>query len=344
MSESLLQLSDAERQGLTVCYLAPFAPEPGTAKPEWHPTVGVRAVYHYEIYTLLTGLGIEVLSCRDLDSFPACAQRSNYVFSLFSRAPFRNCEVYVPAVCERLRIPYLGAPPNIRALAEDKALAKLAAAAAGLPVVPGLACARAEDITAEAPFAGPYFVKYRFGSASEDVSLDCVQEEWGGAVAVARRFLEAGKECLIERLVPGIDITVPVLGGPQPLVLPPVAEISDLPYGIATFQQKRFLTGDRRRTLLEDAAAVAAAESFARALAGWSQPFDYMRVDFRWTPGAALPQFLEFNIACNLGSTAAICFSAASRGLTQAACIEHILVHSLRRQSALARPWQTVNI
>ncbi len=344
MSNWRFQLTDEERRDVKVLYLAPFAPDLGAGKPDFHPEVGVRAVYHYEIFKSLESLGLAVDTCRDLDELPERAREANFIFSLFSRAPFRNCEIYVPSVCERLRVPYLGAPPNIRALAEDKVLAKLLASSLGLRVAPSLACVRSEDIPAQAPFEGPYFVKYRFGSASEKIDLDCVQQDWTAAVAIARGFLDGGKECLIERLIPGIDVTVPVLGAARPVALQPWAEISDLPYGIATFKQKRFLTSDRRRVPIRERKVAESAMADAATLAAACQPFDYMRVDFRWAPGDNSLTFLEFNIACNLGSTAAIMASAAAIGLSQTACVEHILAHSLRRQSNFGRPWETENI
>ena len=339
-----LCLTDDEREDAKVLYLAPFAPERGAGKPDFHPAVGVRAVYHYEIFKSLESLGVSVESCSDLDQLPERAREANFIFSLFSRAPFRNCEIYVPSVCERLRVPYLGAPPNIRALAEDKVLAKLLASSLGLEVAPSVACVRSTDIPKNAPFAGPYLVKYRFGSASERIDLDCIQEGWTAAVEIAKGFLDGGKECLIERLIPGIDVTVPVLAADQPVALQPWAEISDLPYGIATFKQKRFLTSDRRRVAVREPKVAQSAKVQAATLAAACQPFDYMRVDFRWTPGEDTLTFLEFNIGCNLGSTAAIMASAATVGLSQSDCVEHILVHSLRRQSSFAQRWHTENI
>ena len=283
--------------------------------------------------------------CHDLDEFPARARNANYVFSLFSRAPFRNCEVYVATVCERLRIPYLGAPPNIRALAEDKLLAKLLAASLGLRIAPSVACVRSQDIPQRPPFTGPYLVKYRFGSASESISLSNVTEDWDAAVTVANGFLADGKECLIERLIPGVDLTVPVLAtATRPVALPPWAEFSDQPFGIATFTQKRFLTPDRRRQAVDRPEIAEAVTADAVTLAAACQPFDYTRVDFRWNPDDDTLTFLEFNIGCNLGSTAAIMTSAARIGLTQAACVEHILAHSLRRQAGFAKNWRTENI
>lgn len=341
---SLLQLSSEERRELRVLYVAPFAPDPGTPRPDRHPDVGIRPIYHWEISRILDELGVLAETCSALDCLSSKAAQVDFVFSLFSRGPFRNCEVYVPAICARLGIPVMGAPPNIRALAEDKHFAKAVMAQAGVPVVPGVAYARAIDIPAAAPMPGPYFVKYRFGSASEDVTADCATADWQVAARKARAFLEHGKDPVIEALIPGIDITVPVLGGDEPLVLTPVAEISDLEHGIATFQQKRFLTSDRRRQLVDDPALAGQVTALARRVAAELQPFDYMRVDFRYDPRDGRLLFMESNIACNLGSTAAIMMSAGHHGISHAAFVEHVLAYSYRRQPKAGSAWRTNNL
>ncbi|MBM3540360.1 MAG: hypothetical protein FJX55_21370 [Alphaproteobacteria bacterium] len=344
MRVELLRLGAAERTAMDVLFAAPFAPLPGEPPPALHPTVGIRPRYHHEIFTLLQGLGLKVTSCRDLADLPAALGRHNYVFSLYSRAPFRNCEVYVPALCEAAGIAYMGAPPNIRAMAEDKYLSKALALAAGLPVPPGRPYVSADDLVEEPDFAGPYFVKYRFGSASEDVSEESVQASWRGARERARALLAMGKEVLVERCIAGTDMTVPVLGGPVPLWLPAAEEISDLPYGIATFRQKRFLKQTRRRRIVADGPLAERLGNLSLSLAQRMLPFDYMRADYRCETGTGEIYFIETNIACNLGSTAAIAQSAAQAGLSHAAIIEHILVHSVRRQGLQRTRLKTDNI
>lgn len=304
----------------------------------------MRPRYHHEIGRVLDGLGLRVRPLRDLDLLPAVAADANFVFSLYSRAPFRNCEVFVAALCERLGIAHMGAPPNVRALAEDKYLSKALAAYAGVPVPPGRAYVDAESTRTPPGFDGPYFVKYRFGSASEDIDEHAVQATWAGARERVLWLVGRGKEALVERLVPGTDVTVPVLGGAPPVVLPAAEEISDLPFGIATFRQKRFLETSRHREIVADGGLQADLAALAARLAPHFSPFDYMRLDFRREAGSGRLLFLETNIACNLGSTAAIVQSARSVGLDQADVVEHVLCWSVRRQSLERRRLETENV
>lgn len=149
---------------------------------------------------------------------------------------------------------------------------------------------------------------------------------------------------MVERCIEGTDLTVPVLGAAVPLWLPPAEEISDLPYGIATFRRKRFLEKTRRREILADTGLAAQLGRLSLLLAQHLLPFDYMRVDFRRERGSDRVYFIETNIGCNLGSTAAIAQAAAHVGLTHAAIVEHILVHSVRRQGLDRVRLQTENL
>ena len=76
-------------------------------------------------------------------------------------------------------------------------------------------------------FAGPYFVKDRFGAASEGVTEASLQDSWAGAARVVTELQASGKEVLIERFCPGIDLTVPVIGHTPYLVLGHVVPRSD---------------------------------------------------------------------------------------------------------------------
>jgi D-alanine-D-alanine ligase len=335
----LLKLTDSQKERLELLFLALHAPEPGAPEPGMHPVYGVFPRYNYELFQVLTGLGLRCTPCRELGEFVLRAPHHNYVFTLLNRAPFRNSEVFVSSACEWLGVPYLGAPPNIRALAEDKHLTKLMARALRIPTPPWIICAARDPLPAAPGFAGPWFIKQRFGAASVDVSPDCIQETEAGLHARLRTFQEEGKDCLIEAFIPGVDITVPVLGGAEPIILGVAQEISALPQGIVTHRQKRLLDGGRERLLLPSGELSEQLQSYTRRLCEGVKEFDYLRVDFRLHRDTGQPFLLEFNIGCNLGSHAAIMFTARHAGLQQPELIEHILRHSLDRQR---RQWESV--
>ncbi|MBR9973434.1 hypothetical protein KEC16_17040 [Magnetospirillum sp. J10] len=268
----------------------------------------------------------------------AAAGRVDLVFSLMNRLPIHNPEIVVPALCEMAGIPHVGARPNIRALAEDKWLSKHAARSAGLPVAEGAVYADAQSLMVPPGFAGPYFVKNRFGAASEGVSPDSIQDDWAGAARVAGQLLERGMEVLVEAYAPGIDITVPVLGGAQPLFLGVVRPGSDRIGGIITEDLKR---DDPLGYQLFDAGSlVPQLRDDVRALWGLAGPMDYFRLDYRFDPQSGRRVFLEFNICCHIGRSGAICLAAGQWGLSQADVLGHVVEFSLRRQaSQRSRPW-----
>src|SRR5688572_33159622 len=84
---------------------------------------------------MLQGLGINL----DLaDNYDALLDRPDvdFVFTLLNRGGFLNSEMLAPLLCTRAGIPFLGASPILRGLADDKHLAKLSAAARGIPTAP----------------------------------------------------------------------------------------------------------------------------------------------------------------------------------------------------------------
>ena len=329
---ALKRLDDKRRAALKILYLAPHAPTPDAPKPpDIHPDYGVQPAYQYEIWDVLrNGLGLDVDSSSDLGVVPAAFEGRNYVFSLYNIAPFRNSEIYVSALASKAGIACLGAPANIRALAEDKWLSKLAAQALGLPTPAGKVFAR--NGPAQKPdFEGPYVAKPRFGAASTGIDASSAQEDFSALEARVAALGAGIDECLVEQVFGDFDVTVPILVGEDgPMALPPATQTSDSPYGLFTHRQKRKLEpglvrefpGDEPwlRPVVEDALR------FARAV----EPYDYLRCDFRFGPGGHA--FLEFNLACSIGSAMAFAQCAARAGISSEALVEHILVTSLDRQ------------
>lgn len=62
----------------------------------------------------------------------------DYVFSLMNRFGMSKPEIFISSYCEFIQVPYLGAPPNIRAIAEDKLLTKLVFRSLGLNMPEGI--------------------------------------------------------------------------------------------------------------------------------------------------------------------------------------------------------------
>ncbi|QGM48099.1 hypothetical protein H2LOC_014870 [Methylocystis heyeri] len=307
---------------------APLAPE---YAPAAHSGDGGYPAYYHRVWTVLSGLGYRVTTSNHFRDLYTQAQSIDLVFSLYNCAPFDNPEIFVASTCEFLHLPHIGAKPNIRALAEDKWLSKNFARAIGMPVTEGAIFARPQDMKTEPPFPGPYFIKSRFGAASEGVSEQSMQEDWAGAKRVAGALFERGASVLVEQYAEGLDVTVPVLGGATPILLGLVHPRSDRLGAIITEELKRddplgyelFDAGKKTMSFFDDAQKL------------WSAagPMDYLRLDYRYDPKTGKRVFLEFNLCCHIGRSGAICLAASRWGLSQEDVLGHVIEYSLGRQA-----------
>ena len=328
----LLQIGPERRRELDILFLAKYAEDWIEPPPTVHPDYGRELYTKFEVLSVLRGLARSVEPCASLEAFEERMRRGpapDYIFQIYNREPVRNPEILVSLLCERTGVPYLGAPPNVRAMAEDKWIAKAMARAAGLLAPDGVVAVAQSDLSEPPGFDGPYFVKPRFGAQSEGIDEGSICDDWSQARTRASALLAAGEEALIEALAPGVDVTVPVLGGP--VALHPVANPSDRREGIKTERQKRFLEPGKPGRPFQDRALGAELQRAALAFAALVQPCDYMRVDFRVAPDGSF-RLLEFNLTCNLATTTAMNIGAGASGVSHEAMIEHFLCYSLERQ------------
>ncbi len=332
----LLQINPEQRRELDILFLAKYAEDWNEPPPAVHPLYGRELYTKFEVLSVLRGLARSVEPCASLESFEERMRRGpapDYVFQIYNREAVRNPEILVSSLCARTGVPYLGSPPNVRAMAEDKWITKLMARAAGLLVPDGVVAVVEANLDDPPGFEGPYFVKPRFGANSEGVDEGSICDSWEEARSRATALLAAGEEALIEALAPGLDVTVPVLGGP--LALHPVANHSDLREGVQTERQKRFLDPGKRGEPFDDAPLCEELREAALAFTKLVQPCDYLRVDFRVAPDRSF-RLLEFNVTCNLATTMSMNVGAGGAGVSHAAMIEHFLCYSLQRQGVLA--------
>lgn len=318
-----------------VLYLARHAPDdlPGLPAPVAAAPLPGYDVYQRNVLADLRGVGFNVVSSANPFAVTACAGQTDLVFSLLNRMPLRNPELLVPGLCAAAGIPCMGAPPNVRAAAEDKYLSKQLFGSLGLPVPPGWTCRRGVPLEPP-PFSGPYFVKDRFGAASEGVGPDSLQDDWAGAARVVARLQDEGREVLVERYCPGIDVTASVLAGVKGApyaVLGFVAPQSDRPGGVLTADLK---IDDRLGNRLMEPEPDFAAAMHQDIAVIWRAlgPIDYFRVDYRWNPETGGRRILEINICCYLGRGGAVCMTAAQHGFSRPDLLGHIVGHALGRR------------
>jgi D-alanine-D-alanine ligase len=323
---------------LRILYLANYAPL-NSVEATGEQGESVRYTqYHKEMFALLKGLGFDVTSSRNVEALLDHPGSYDYVFSLLNRAPYRGSEILVSALCEYFRLPYLGARPHVRAVAEDKYVAKLVAKQLGF-AVPAARVYRATDLELSAPnFRGPYIAKPRCGASSKHITENCIQDLWKDLVLEVRRLLEIGDDVLVEEWIPGTNISLPVIGGSPPLILKPYQLDSTKKGQLVTYAQKRGLEKSLKRIPFEDKAVYDEISKSALSLYSDLQPIDYFRLDFRITDSNK-PVFLEFNVCCNIGPQSGFYACAQQQGLSHREMLIRILGHSFKRQEIDWQPF-----
>lgn len=304
-----------------------------------HHEDGNHALYHREMRETLEAIGVRLRladSYEALFADPGC----DFVFPLLNRGGFLNSEMLLPLLAERLRLPYLGATPILRGLADDKHLAKLEAAARGVPTAPWTVYRRGAPVDAAAcPGGERLVVKPNASSASWGVRE---AGDWSDVHQAVAEIHAEGHDAIVEPFLTGSDVEVPMItasGTPEamPMMLFEQAD----PAHLRTYDEKRDLAAREEKYRLvpfESGRCPAPIAAYARKLSAIFAPFDYGRFEFRYDERAGAAHFLEVNLNCNLWSRKVFGASAALLGWTHADLIETILCASLARQGLLRKP------
>ncbi len=327
-----LTLSKYERDNLKVLYLAKYAGNFDLELARIEKFDGIAPKYHREIREIITNLDLSICSSNDFDYLISQGVNYNYIFSVYNRAPFRNSEILCSAICEYLKIAYLGAAPHIRSLAEDKHLAKIFIRNLGI-LTPKWRIYKARNSLFEPPdFCGPYFIKPRFGASSEGIDENSIQISWHKAKCRVEELITKGIDVMVEEFIPGKNITMPVIGHIQPWILPCMENISNIKGNILSFRIKRLLDGGLSRMRFYNNEIESICNKIGMVMYKSIEPVDYFRVDFRYNDLKRSLYFLEFNICSNLGSHSTISSSAREIDVQQKQLLEHIITFSIRRQ------------
>lgn len=321
------------RSALRILFIAKHAKWEGGL----HPEDGTHATYHREMRAVLEEIGVN-LAIADSYKVLFDAPGADFVFPLLNRGGFLNSEMLLPLLCQRLGMPYLGASPILRGLADDKHLSKRTATARGVPTAPWAVYRRGAPIeAATCPPAPHYVIKPNASSASWGVSD---ARDWTGVRKAVIRLHEEGHDAIVEPFIMGHDIEVSVITKDgEPLILPTqIVEQAD-PGSLRTYQEKRNLVDGQGYEIrpMGGGPHLALAEARAREMLREFRPFDYGRFEFRLDVRTGEVLFLEVNLNCNLWSRKTIAMAAGQIGWSHRDLIETILTESLHRHGLLAR-------
>ena len=301
-----------------------------------HPEDGNHALYHVEVREILKDLGLNVAFAN---RYEVLFDRpdADFVFPLLNRGGFLNSEMMVPLLCTRHGVPFLGASPILRGMADDKHLTKMAAHARGIPTAPWVIYRRGAPVEeARCPEGGRLVIKPNASSASWGVQ-DAF--DWAGVEAAIAGIHAEGHDAIVEPFLNGSDVEVPVITiDGEPVVMPMMLFEQADPTHLRTYYEKRDLVDRAQKYRLvpfEDERWMPIIAEHTRNIAEEFRPFDYGRFEFRLDQESGTVQFLEVNLQANLWSQKVYGRSAALAGMSQAQLIETILCESLRRHGLL---------
>lgn len=320
------------KQRLRVMFISKHARWQG----ELHPDDGNHALYHVEIREALKEIGVDLVLA---DRYEALFEDPgvDFVFTLFNRGGFLNSEMMAPLLCTRLGVPFLGASPILRGLADDKHLAKLCAEKRGLPTAPWAVYRKGAPVDRDRCPAGDRLViKPNASSASWGVQD---ARDWAGVEAAVADIHAQGHDAIVEPFINGSDVEVPVITiDGQPVVMPMIMFEQADPTHLRSYYEKRDLAkGTSRYTLVpfDDPEWTPIIADYTRKMAEEYRPFDYGRFEFRLDRESGKVYFLEVNLQANLWSKKVFGQSAKRAGISQPELIETILYESLRRHGLL---------
>jgi D-alanine-D-alanine ligase len=301
-----------------------------------HPDDGNHALYHVEVREVLEGLGLNLVL---EDNYEALFENPgvDFVFPLLNRGGFLNSEMMLPLLCTRLGLPYLGATPILRGLADDKHLTKMACAARGVPTAPWTIYRRGAPVAqARCPAGERLVIKPNASSASWGVQD---AHDWAGVEAAVASIHSEGHDAIVEPFLNGSDVEIPVITiDGEPVVMPMMLFEQADPTHLRTYYEKRDLVERASKYELvpfEDATVMPRIAELTHVMAEEFRPFDYGRFEFRYDAETGDLNFLEVNLQANLWSQKVYGRSAVRAGLTQSQLIETILYEGLRRHGLL---------
>ncbi len=315
-----------------VLFLADYAPTLEEVENGVPFSENVNAQYHFDLYMTLKNCNLEVIAIREFEDLINYPDDYDFIFSVKNQGYFRNTEVFISAYAEYKNKPYIGARPNVRAIAEDKQLAKLLAFKLGIPTAEWMVYNTGTILT-EPNFKGPYFVKPRFGANSKHIDESNICESWIVAKNKIKELHQDNIDVILEKQIIGIYNTCPTLGNfGKTKVLNVISQRSTNRDNVVDNAQKLKIKTGLTREVNTNPLLQKQLEFYCNEMLSLISPFDYVRFDFITDNVTGISYFLEMNICCSLGKHSSFAQSAESMGIDYDTLIRNIFYSSTYRQ------------
>lgn len=251
---------------------------------------------------VLAGLGHAAVRVGNVFSLVAAlgrGERWDLVFNLCEGLWGRSREAQVPALLEAYGLPYTFGDPLTLALTLDKGMAKRIVRDAGLPTPEFLTVSSESELRElRVPFAFPAFVKPVAEGTGKGVTLQSLVRDQAALQKQVARLLEQFRQpVLVERYLPGREVTVGILGTGRKARSLGVLEIhlgEKAEPGVYSYSNKQLYEDRVTYALVRDLAVVQEAEALALAAYQAFGCRDAGRVDLRADQDGRL-HFLEIN-------------------------------------------------
>jgi D-alanine-D-alanine ligase len=320
--------------------------EPDDTYAEWDESETIAAVQS----ALAVEHEVVLIEAAERAEEDLLEARPDLVFNMAEGLAGPDREARIPAILERLDIPFTGSSSATLTRCLDKAAAKDALRAAGLLTPPCTVVRDAADIRRPAPL--PLIVKPLHEGSSKGVFDSSVVTTAGELEAAVRRVVDRyGQPALVEAFLPGREFTVALLGNePRVTVLPPVEiRFDDLPAGarrVYSYEAK-WLWDTPERPLDMFRCPAEVSPGLARAIAALCRRAfvalgcrDWCRIDVRLDEDDR-PHVLELNplpgVLPDPDSHSCFPAAAAAAGLSYGELIRRVVGHACERHG-LPRP------
>lgn len=228
--------------------------------------------------------------------------RADIVFNISEGiGNYRSREAQVPAILEMLNIRYTGSDPQCLAICLDKNLTKKLVSSEGIRTPEWFLVSTVDDLSRlksqHPPF--PVFIKPAYEGSSKGIRLGSKVNNMAQASELALRLLEDYHQpIIIERFIPGDEITVGVIGNTNPQIVGIMRVLarqtpSTFIYSLEVKRNWENLVDYECPAKLKKSTLNEIAELSLHAfkILGCR---DFARIDFRLDPNN-LPWFLEIN-------------------------------------------------
>ncbi|MSS72359.1 MAG: D-alanine--D-alanine ligase [Candidatus Latescibacteria bacterium] len=218
----------------------------------------------------------------------------------------------VQAVLDMLGVAYTGSGPLASAAAMDKDLSKRLFLQAGVPTPPWFLLKRGEDLSGiedrvRRAFGFPCVVKPNDQGSSVGMTIVADPKDLPDALRLSEEY---GEETLLERYIPGRELTVSILEGYD---LPVIEIVPN--QGVYDYTSK-YTAGRTRYVVPADIPDETAKEAKRQGLKAFQalKCRDYARVDFRLSPEGEI-FCLEVNTLPGMTATSLVPKAAAAAGI-----------------------------